>query len=445
MSQILTLEGYYPLYGMPERVATLVHQNPRNKPNDGHFPLQSGVISRDQDVALSEFAPQQQVIKDKHLYNCIGVAWFQKNHNGIYATEPPNFAVNTLNICKDCSSFIENDSLCNYCGCKDIWSPISWKPEYYITSYLRKTDKVYNGFMEINPQSIIEKPDESFTFDGEWTSIKNCRLKSSTGTLRRVNTNNTQGFNFYSTTSPKNLYVEEKAKENIFNENELFNVSNDVVLITEKHTDFLFITLESVPVFLEIDDDNLNHKSAVKTAWNSLAELFRKGIALLEDIEPSELHVGTQWVNNGWAVFIADTLDNGAGYSSKYGDSGNFDILLNYIDSRIITKTLNNPLHSEVCTTSCYKCLRHYDNRLHHSGLNWRLGVDLFGILFEKIPNVLTLETHWRQLINILIPSLFEELLSDKVNLNSEKNRVGHTGEDDQRFWFKLISCTGLS
>ncbi len=23
--------------------------------------------------------------------------------------------------------------------------------------------------------------------------------------------------------------------------------------------------------------------------------------------------------------------------------------------------------------------------------------------------------------------------------------KVGHTGEDDQRFWFKLISCTGLS
>lgn len=423
LSKILTLEGYYPLYGMPERVATLVHQNPNKSPNLEGFPLKSGIISRDQDIALSEFAPQQQIIKDKYLYNCIGLAWFQKSYKGIYATEPPLYAVSSLNICRDCNSFLTNDSLCNYCNSKDIWSPTSWKPEYYITSYMKKPDKPYSGFMEITPQHIIEKPDESFSFDGEWCLVNNCKLKSSSGILRRVNTNNSQGFSFLSTASPKNLYVEDNAKENIFNENDLRPIDDEIVLITEKHTDFLFITLDVIPAFLETGDD-LNHKAAVMVAWNSLAELFRKGISLLEDIEPSELYVGTQWIKNSWAIFIADTLDNGAGYSSKYGRKDEFDKLLKYINTRVITKSLNDPKHSDVCTTSCYKCLRHYNNRRQHTGLNWRLGVDLFSLIFNRNINVPSLDAHWDRLIKVLIPSILEELLLSEMDIKIDKDRI---------------------
>ena len=77
-----------------------------------------------------------------------------------------------------------------------------------------------------------------------------------------------------------------------------------------------------------------------------------------------------------------NTLDNGAGYSSKYGRKDEFNKLLKYINTRVIANSLNNPKHLDECTTSCYKCLRHYNNRMQHAGLSWRLGVDLFLLVF---------------------------------------------------------------
>ncbi len=157
--------------------------------------------------------------------------------------------------------------------------------------------------------------------------------------------------------------------------------------------------------------------------------MIRKGISLLEDIEPSELHVGTQWINNSWAIFVADTLDNGAGYSLKYGRPDEFDKLLKYINTRVITKSLNNPKHSDVCTTSCYKCLRHYDNRMQHTGLNWRLGVDLFSLVFDRNINVLSLDAHWDKLIKDLIPSILEELLLSEIIVKVDKYRIYYLHE----------------
>ena len=150
--------------------------------------------------------------------------------------------------------------------------------------------------MEINPQNIIEKPEGSDVFDGEWETAKNSQFRCGSGKLLRVNTNGNNGYNFLRTTSPKNLFVTEESKGNIFSENELSSVSdNQIVLVSEKVTDFLFIRLSKTPPYLEYGED-LNHKAAVRSGWRSLAELFRKGISLLEDIEPVELHGGFQWI-----------------------------------------------------------------------------------------------------------------------------------------------------
>jgi hypothetical protein len=37
--------------------------------------------------------------------------------------------------------------------------------------------------------------------------------------------------------------------------------------------------------------------------------------------------------------------------------------------------------HADLCTSSCYRCLRDYSNMAYHSLLDWRLAADLFAVL----------------------------------------------------------------
>jgi DEAD/DEAH box helicase domain-containing protein len=75
-------------------------------------------------------------------------------------------------------------------------------------------------------------------------------------------------------------------------------------------------------------------------------------------------------------LFIADVLENGAGYSSHLGQ----EKVLRRVLDRILGEMANSfesPRHSDVCDTSCPDCLRSYDNRQLHAALHWRLALDV--------------------------------------------------------------------
>ena len=79
------------------------------------------------------------------------------------------------------------------------------------------------------------------------------------------------------------------------------------------------------------------------------------------------------------SVFIADALDNGAGYAAEIAEEDNFSRLIS--DAR---KTLTDDWtaadHAS-CTSSCLDCLRSYDNRQLHGSLDWRLSLDMLDLL----------------------------------------------------------------
>ena len=120
-----------------------------------------------------------------------------------------------------------------------------------------------------------------------------------------------------------------------------------------------------------------------RAAWYSLAFLLRKVAAARLDIEPLELAAGifAGVAEDGFATyaFIADTLENGAGFSTHLGSKDELPRLIE--DVRVYLGRLAETDHAAGCSSSCYRCLRDYGNMSYHALLDWRLAGDLLDVL----------------------------------------------------------------
>jgi DEAD/DEAH box helicase domain-containing protein len=75
-------------------------------------------------------------------------------------------------------------------------------------------------------------------------------------------------------------------------------------------------------------------------------------------------------------VFLADALDNGAGYALELGAPATLRKLLEQIRDETGGR-LSVADHASSCSSSCPGCLRNYENRFDHWALDWRLGLDV--------------------------------------------------------------------
>jgi DEAD/DEAH box helicase domain-containing protein len=126
---------------------------------------------------------------------------------------------------------------------------------------------------------------------------------------------------------------------------------------------------------------------AGKGALLSFAELLRNAAKEYLDIEQSELEVGLQPTRSGATVsarvFLADALDNGAGYALELGEAATFEKLLTSIRGETSRRLRRDP-HGTACTSSCPGCLRNYENRFNHWALDWRLGLDVVDLVLGR-------------------------------------------------------------
>jgi DEAD/DEAH box helicase domain-containing protein len=119
---------------------------------------------------------------------------------------------------------------------------------------------------------------------------------------------------------------------------------------------------------------------AGRAALRSFAECFKIAAAAELDIVPSEFQVGYQPARIGQSrtekLFIADSLENGAGYAAHLGDAKVLRSVLNRIINSLRPKW-EAQRHRSQCDASCPDCLRNYDNRHLHPYLDWRLALDV--------------------------------------------------------------------
>ena len=150
-----------------------------------------------------------------------------------------------------------------------------------------------------------------------------------------------------------------------------------------RRTDVLTLTLRSREIpgpdgTVDTSPDVL--PMGLSALW-SFAELLRIAAGAELDVNPNELQVGLQpWKTDAGTVtrriFIADSLENGAGYARHLGSP---EVLRHVVETVVdeIGAKMETPRHDAACDASCPDCLRSYDNRFIHPHLDWRLALDL--------------------------------------------------------------------
>jgi len=114
-------------------------------------------------------------------------------------------------------------------------------------------------------------------------------------------------------------------------------------------------------------------------ALTSFGDALRRGCQSELDIDPSELTVGLQPRKVGEtrtaSVYVADTLENGAGYAVELARGPRLEAVLRAILGSVADRW-TAPDHLS-CDVSCPDCLRSWDNRRLHPLLDWRLALDV--------------------------------------------------------------------
>jgi DEAD/DEAH box helicase domain-containing protein len=418
----LAEEGWLPLYGLPVRSVVLIHEDPNEPENNAEWPIRAGIIDRSEDVALSEFAPNREIVKDKKIIRIVGVAWPERpsanfGDRHIRFSEPDE---RPLTHCRACDAVtLEAESTCSECGNGDTEQSLleftGWRPQANVSDLAG--DKLYDGYMEVKPVTITTHP-SSMSGVTKWEPGHNFQVAGFQGRLIKANTNAGDGYSFtrieHRRTMP-GIYLEASLinaglKTLKWLESDIQgDIKPSIALYSELVTDILLatsLTPSSEQSKLGIAEGY--RLDAVKAAWESLAELVGRAITLRQDIESNEISVGRKYVPGedssgrrigGWGLFITDNLDNGAGYASTYSSPESFGELLSSIRSDLST-FLNDAAHARSCYSSCYHCLRSYYNRRAHSYLDWRLGLDMVQILLEPAGDPDLLAPWWQSYVD---------------------------------------------
>jgi len=431
LSEILALEGFFPLFGMPVRNVILIHDDPNRSPNAREFPIEHGIIDRTLDIAISEFSPNSEVVKDKEVFRCVGVAWPERSRNKgtswINSGEPKN--PKTESVCRNCHtiSFVESD-VCELCGSAGdrLLKFTSWTPSAFVADF--DGTRPYDGHINKDPKVVLSFP-VGLEHSNKEVTGKNYLISSYAGTLVRTNTNNFQGYSFrqIKSTPLSGFFLSEPITPEVSTmrwRDPGGTQYENIALTSERKTDILLVKAKNWQD--EFYPSTLESRNKVQAAWLSLAEILGKAIIFQEDIEPTEISVGIRYEptehsitgqrHDMWGVFIADNLDNGAGYSSNYSSEGSFDGLLKYASLRI-GGDLTQPRHSNNCFGSCYDCLRNYGNRFSHAVLDWRLGLDLLALLSGRELSLSMNEAHWTNVIDTRLQRRLEELRFKNLTL----------------------------
>ncbi len=414
-------EGHLPLFGLPVRSVNLIHKDPNSDANASRWPIRAGVIDRGEDIALSEFAPDNEVIKDKMMLRSVGVAWPSPPSNtlsgrGIRFVDPVNPP--TVITCEECGavSLGERDT-CAECRSSGplIRAFVGWRPDAYVTDVGAR--KFYDGHFESNSVAIAShaSPLSGASLASTWKRAHGFKVTGFQGRVIKANTKNGAGYTFCRVEGARvmpGVFIEQDLMADLqtaqWTANSGGAVTEHVCLFSELVTDVLLATTTAPfaeTTWLGIADGFKEFPA--KAAWASLAEIVGKGITLHQDIDPSEITVGRQYIEGddaagkkigAWGLFVSDNLDNGAGYSSAYREAHDFSGLL--IRAReILGAFFQDTDHAEGCRTSCQHCLRHYGNRLSHHSLDWRLGLDMVEALLEQQTTFDLTAPWWRQYI----------------------------------------------
>lgn len=404
LSERLANAGLLPMFGFPTRSRSLYTHWPRQART---WPPATGRINRDIDVAISQFAPQSQTVKDKQVHTAVGVVELLPRGQKVVSDNgfsPPLPAPNRqpIGLCNKCHAVVRmeepaNGSSWQVCPvCHDASETLrildAREPKGFFTD-LKPED--YEGIFEwqpfaTRPSMTINNPGSAVT-----ERVHNISLSTLTDEILSINDGGgAGGFPFqamklYGETMPGAYAVDLAASQPKHSPSiTTFGPTHTIALLSRRVTDILLVDI--IDWLPGVYADPLAVEG--RAAWYSFAFLLRLTAGAHLDIDPLELQCGVRSLEVSQRVtgqaFLSDQLENGAGYSKELAKPVHFRELLamSQPDKPSSMGALwmerlpgRNAVeaHGLTCDTSCNRCLRDFHNMPYHGLLDWRLALDM--------------------------------------------------------------------
>ena len=406
LSERIAHAGLLPMFGFPTDARDLYTEFPRGR----RWPPEKGIVDRDLSIAVSQFAPGSQIVKDKRLHTAVGVVEFYPSGGRTQAANgfsPPLPEPNdeSVAICPDCRSAETraNDGSeiapCKVCGSRGEPAPLidAREPKGFITDFAPQD---YHGVFEWTPAATIpalafeaRPPVEEY--------VANNAVSSSSRDILAVNDNGGNGGFEFRRASVENrnewreIYAVAPANSQTVTAS---GRAHKVALLSRKKTDALTAAIRDWRPGVFADPTTV----AGRAAWSSFAFFLRSAAAAMLDVDALEFDAGFRaFVADGGRVsgqaFLSDTLQNGAGYCNWLGIPQNFERLLaqgDPMESDSAARVWLASSHGAECDASCNRCLRDFYNLPYHGLLDWRLALEMARMSLDASA-VVDMETDW--------------------------------------------------
>ena len=375
LSHRLAVAGLLPMFGFPTQVRTLHSVKTATKVD------KVALSDHPLDYAVRAFSPGFEVPKDKQLHVACGFVSRYNSPQGVRNEEDPLGAPRPYSRCVDeeCGA-ITHDSAdtCKVCG----------NPSRDFKLYQPKGFMAHRCALDYDGQRSRRPalPPPVMAFDQAYGERRCGPLEMAIGTgpVTVVNDNDNQLFEFHAK-EPNMVVVNDSA---LYRDD---RIPNDLPTnpIPEEPLGAIgaIFTTDVLSFYFDkaagVGNRGLLESGMPSTtpALASFAEFAKLSIATELDISPDEFRVGRQPIvipdkGKTEQVFLADALENGAGYARWASNPANIKRAISrfYNDT---SKQWASSAHKKNCDRSCPDCLRSYSNRFAHGLLDWRLALDL--------------------------------------------------------------------
>ena len=417
LAQFLAEYGLLPMYGMPTRVRPLhlglVRTNAKQAEWDD--------VDRDLDMAIYEFAPGQDLVRDKRRHLAVGFTAMLRDPRKMGTTQfiPPikpseqwwseRHHIAQCVVCRGMTSRPEHptsDLSCEDCGAQILVDSFR---EHVVPAGFR-TDFHPRSVDEDNPKQPTRRVTAAAIHAVAAVPVAgtNMTLHHGSGaTVLRINEGPRGpdgaaiGWSVRHVSQPhlkiptgpgdftrlENQFVTQATideKPNRWQDGTL-GTEDGIRLLSRKSTEALYLGLRSMPAGLGLDRiGRETWQTSVRAAALSATQLVVQRSALELDVAPEEFEMLEPRLRSGLPLLqIADFLVNGSGFCRRLAEIGSSgrrvveDLVVSMLDrdDDPLVSPWFDPGHRADCAGACYRCLQRYGNRPYHGLLDWRLGL----------------------------------------------------------------------
>jgi hypothetical protein len=439
LSERLASYGVLPMFGFPTRVRYLYHGGPPRA--DAGWPPERGVVDRQLDIAISQFAPGSQTVKDDQLLTSVGVVDYFPSGGGVQTSPDPLANPVQVGVCRRCQALVEDPAAvggCPYCAAprgRDDYRTVELsEPPGFMTWWQAEAE--YNGVFEFTPRALRARMGHA---PGTPTHLLNFQVDCGAARIHRVNDNGGEDFVFQKI-AVGDIWIVDQAFQRALQDlpadrqrairGPQYDSSAAPLtraLASIANTDVLVAGIKRAPVGVTLNPAN----PEARAAWYSFGFLARRAAAVVLDVAESELDVGIQplmdlrtpFAPPSARIFISDSLENGAGYSTHLGSPAAFENLLRFMLGQAgqASVSFHAPVvgapHESECSSSCHRCLRDYGNMPYHPLLDWRLAIDMVRLALDPAAAIDLAQPHWSALVQRTAPPYLQSLRYTPVTL----------------------------